>query len=136
MSEWLEKPLSESERVNLLAEQTDRPGSAKKSKKGTKKKKNQIENVTTEEIQNEVEGDSKSGSIDPVNDLTEGESRTVAGSKGEIYTVRREGNKIYCTCKGWQFQKGKIESKTCKHIQSIRGIQAEMARTGQQIKKK
>ncbi|HET8688687.1 MAG TPA: SWIM zinc finger family protein [Methanosarcina sp.] len=38
----------------------------------------------------------------------------VKGSKGDTYLVVKEGNKITCTCTGFQFR------KTCKHLALIK----------------
>ena len=37
----------------------------------------------------------------------------VLGSKGEKYTVTKDGLKSSCSCKGWSFR------KTCKHIEGV-----------------
>ena len=37
----------------------------------------------------------------------------VLGSKGEKYTVIKDGLKSSCSCKGWSFR------KTCKHIEGV-----------------
>ncbi len=38
---------------------------------------------------------------------------TVAGSKGNTYTVIREGSRASCTCPGYSFR------KTCKHLAMV-----------------
>lgn len=39
--------------------------------------------------------------------------RTVAGSKGNTYTVIKEGTRATCTCPGYSFR------KTCKHLAMV-----------------
>jgi len=39
--------------------------------------------------------------------------RTVAGSKGNTYTVIKEGSRATCTCPGYSFR------KTCKHLSMV-----------------
>lgn len=41
------------------------------------------------------------------------EVRTFTGSKGDVYTVTREGQRATCTCPGFSFR------KTCKHIAEV-----------------
>lgn len=41
------------------------------------------------------------------------EVRTFTGSKGDTYTVTREGRRATCTCTGFQFR------KKCKHIDEV-----------------
>ena len=41
------------------------------------------------------------------------EVRTFEGSKGNTYTVTREGRRAVCTCPGFQFR------KTCKHVDEV-----------------
>lgn len=39
--------------------------------------------------------------------------RTVAGSKGNTYTVIKEGSRASCTCPGFSFR------RTCKHLEMV-----------------
>ena len=39
--------------------------------------------------------------------------KTVAGSKGNTYTVIKEGSRATCTCPGYSFR------KTCKHLEMV-----------------
>ncbi len=137
VAEWLERPLSEAERVNLLESQTDRGTKAKRAAGGGGKKRKRTKkddpNTSSGAGADEIVESKESIDALPVDDLLDGEERTVPGSKGDVYNVKREGNKITCTCKAFQFQTGKMETKTCKHIQSIRGLAAEIARTGRQL---
>lgn len=41
------------------------------------------------------------------------EVRTFTGSKGDTYTVIREGRRATCTCTGFQFR------KKCKHVDEV-----------------
>ena len=41
------------------------------------------------------------------------EVRTFTGSKGDTYTVTREGRRATCTCTGFQFR------KKCKHVDEV-----------------
>lgn len=40
-------------------------------------------------------------------------TRTVQGSKGEVYVVTVSGNSASCTCSGFQFR------RSCKHIKDL-----------------
>jgi hypothetical protein len=41
---------------------------------------------------------------------------TVKGSKGDHYTVTVGGNRVHCTCSGFQFR------KTCKHVKETENV--------------
>lgn len=63
-----------------------------------------------------------------LNDLYDGEVKTVQGSRGDHYTLSRQGGIYRCTCKAFIYQKAKLREKSCKHLKELRGEQAENER--------
>mmetsp|Transcript_12404 Transcript_12404/g.23276 ORF Transcript_12404/g.23276 Transcript_12404/m.23276 type:complete len:609 (-) Transcript_12404:37-1863(-) len=63
-------------------------------------------------------------------ELAPGQSVEVPGSGEKSYTVKNCGGGVWsCTCISWKMQgKNPANHRTCKHIQSIRGVQAEQER--------
>jgi len=64
------------------------------------------------------------------NDMNDGESRLVQGSAEDPYKITRRGDVFSCTCPAWRHQSNPVNLRTCKHIRSIRGNDAEDARVG------
>ncbi len=63
-------------------------------------------------------------------DLKDGETAKVQGSAREPYILKNVGGVYSCTCPAWRNQSVAIERRTCKHIRSYRGEQAERDRLG------
>jgi hypothetical protein len=51
--------------------------------------------------------------VDYVPVMSDRETITVQGSKGNTYVVTKEGGKVSCSCPGFGFR------KTCKHVQEL-----------------
>ena len=60
-------------------------------------------------------------------DLADGESVEVMGNHG-VYTVKRTRGVYSCSCPAWRFQSLPIDQRTCKHITSIIGEDADKNR--------
>lgn len=45
-----------------------------------------------------------------------------------LYTMKRTGNHYYCTCPSWRRNAAPVSGRTCKHLQSLFGIEYEEAR--------
>jgi DNA ligase-1 len=65
-----------------------------------------------------------------VADLADGETIEVQGSGSARYTLRNVGGVYSCSCPAWRNQSLGIERRTCKHLQALRGAQAELSRVG------
>ncbi len=63
-------------------------------------------------------------------DLADGETAEVLGSGGRTYTLKNTGGVYSCSCPAWQFQSAPIERRSCKHLRTYRGDEAETARVG------
>ncbi len=63
-------------------------------------------------------------------DLEDGEVAHVQGSAAKPYEVKNVGGVYSCSCPAWRNQSAHVDRRTCKHIQSIRGPDAETARVG------
>src|SRR5258708_3004689 len=63
-------------------------------------------------------------------DLQDGESVEMQGSAARPYVLKNVGGVYSCSCPAWRNQSLPIERRTCKHIRSIRGDEAEAARLG------
>ncbi len=63
-------------------------------------------------------------------DLKDGETAEVQGSARSPYILKNVGGVYSCTCPAWRNQSVSIERRTCKHIRSYRGEQAERDRLG------
>jgi predicted DNA-binding WGR domain protein len=63
-------------------------------------------------------------------DLRDGESIQVKGSARDPYVIKNVGGVYSCTCPAWRNQSVSIQRRTCKHIRSLRGEQAEQERLG------
>ncbi|KAH8152518.1 uncharacterized protein LAJ45_03358 [Morchella importuna] len=49
-------------------------------------------------------------------------------SSDRLYTMKRTGDHYYCTCPAWRRAAGAVNSRTCKHLQSLFGVGYEEAR--------
>uniref|UniRef100_A0A7S3DM84 SWIM-type domain-containing protein n=1 Tax=Entomoneis paludosa TaxID=265537 RepID=A0A7S3DM84_9STRA len=58
-------------------------------------------------------------------DLKDGQEMQVPGRD---YKVKNVGGVYSCTCPAWRYQSKKIDVRTCKHIQELRGANAEQVR--------
>jgi DNA ligase-1 len=60
--------------------------------------------------------------------LENGERVSVQG--GSLYVVARalKGNSVYCSCPSWRFQHIPGVARTCKHVRSVIGIEADKTR--------
>jgi DNA ligase-1 len=63
-------------------------------------------------------------------DLQDGQSVEVKGSASRPYTLKNSGGVFSCSCPAWRFQSLPIESRTCRHLRSVRGDAAEAQRVG------
>ncbi len=63
-------------------------------------------------------------------DLKDGETAEVKGSARRPYILKNMGGVYSCTCPAWRNQSVAIERRTCKHLRSYRGEQAEKDRLG------
>ncbi len=63
-------------------------------------------------------------------DLRDGETAEVQGSARAPYILKNVGGVYSCSCPAWRNQSISIERRTCKHIRSYRGEQAERDRLG------
>ncbi len=63
-------------------------------------------------------------------DLKDGETAEVKGSARTPYLLKNVGGVYSCTCPAWRNQSVAIERRTCKHLRSYRGEQAELDRLG------
>lgn len=61
-------------------------------------------------------------------DLLDGESAEVQGSARLPYLLRNVGGVFSCSCPAWRNQSLPIESRSCKHLRSLRGSAAEDSR--------
>jgi len=66
-------------------------------------------------------------------DLQDGESVEVKGSAKLPYVLKNTGGVYSCTCPAWRNQSVAIERRTCKHLRSYRGEQAEQDRIGGEL---
>lgn len=66
-------------------------------------------------------------------DLNDGESVEVKGSARLPYVLKNTGGVYSCTCPAWRNQSVAIERRTCKHLRSYRGEQAEQDRIGGEL---
>ncbi len=63
-------------------------------------------------------------------DLADGETLEVKGSGSRVYVMKNIGGVYSCTCPAWMHQRFAIERRTCKHLQALRGEDAEKRRVG------
>ena len=63
-------------------------------------------------------------------DLKDGESAQVQGSARTPYILKNIAGVYSCTCPAWKNQSAPIERRTCKHLRTWRGEQAEQERLG------
>ena len=68
-------------------------------------------------------------------DLNDGESAHVQGSARLPYILKNVGGVYSCTCPAWRNQSLPIERRTCKHLRTFRGEQAEQERLGARLSK-
>jgi len=66
-------------------------------------------------------------------DLNDGESVEMQGSGARPYVLKNTGGVYSCTCPAWRNQSLPIEKRTCKHLRSLRGDEAEKGRTGGEL---
>jgi DNA ligase-1 len=64
-------------------------------------------------------------------DLQDGETAEIQGSAAKPYVLKNIGGVYSCSCPAWRNQSLGIERRTCKHLISLRGEEAERARLGQ-----
>src|SRR5947209_7182227 len=63
-------------------------------------------------------------------DLRDGQSFEIQGSAARPYVLRNVGGVYSCSCPAWRHQSLPIERRTCKHLRTLRGDDAEAARVG------
>jgi hypothetical protein len=63
-------------------------------------------------------------------DLRDGDSVEMKGSATKPYSLKNVGGVYSCTCPAWRNQSIGIERRTCKHLRTYRGEQAEIERIG------
>lgn len=63
-------------------------------------------------------------------DLEDGETTTMQGSAARPYELKNVGGVYSCTCPAWRNQSLPIEKRSCKHLKTLRGADAETERTG------
>jgi DNA ligase-1 len=61
-------------------------------------------------------------------DLEDGELFEMQGSAARPYELENTGGVYSCSCPAWRNQSVPIELRTCKHLRSLRGDEAEAAR--------
>jgi|GEM_PF-511633 len=61
-------------------------------------------------------------------DLRNGESFEVPGSAGRKYILRNADGVYSCTCMAWRTGKSPTTQRSCKHLKTFRGEQAELER--------
>ena len=66
-------------------------------------------------------------------DLEDGQSARVQGSAREPYILKNIGGVYSCNCPAWRNQSLPIERRSCKHLVSLRGEQAEAERLCQTL---
>src|ERR1700693_435656 len=63
-------------------------------------------------------------------DLRDGESVEIQGSASRPYVLKNVAGVYSCSCPAWRNQSRPIERRSCKHIRSLRGDEAEQIRIG------
>ena len=63
-------------------------------------------------------------------DLEDGEVTTMQGSAAKPYELKNVGGVYSCSCPAWRNQSLAIEKRSCKHLKTLRGAEAEAERTG------
>jgi DNA ligase 1 len=63
-------------------------------------------------------------------DLEDGASIEMQGSGSKPYVLKNVGGVYSCSCPAWRNQSLAIEKRTCKHLQKLRGAEAEQERVG------
>ena len=63
-------------------------------------------------------------------DLADGESHFMKGSGAKPYELKNTHGVYSCTCPAWRNQSIAIDVRTCKHLRTLRGAEAEAARVG------
>jgi len=63
-------------------------------------------------------------------DLEDGASVEMQGSGSKPYILKNVGGVYSCSCPAWRNQSLAIEKRTCKHLQKLRGAEAEQQRVG------
>jgi len=66
-------------------------------------------------------------------DLNDGETAEIKGSAKLPYVLKNTGGVYSCTCPAWRNQSVPIERRTCKHLRTYRGEQAEQDRVGGEL---
>lgn len=69
-------------------------------------------------------------SSEVLQEIEEGEIVEVQGSAMEPYLLKNIGGVYSCNCPAWRNQSAAIDKRTCKHLQRIRGEEAEAKRVG------
>ena len=63
-------------------------------------------------------------------DLQDGQSVEIQGSASRPYVLKNIGGVYSCSCPAWRNQSLPIERRTCKHLRTLRGDDAEQDRVG------
>src|SRR5687767_4221168 len=63
-------------------------------------------------------------------DLLDGEAIKIQGSASKPYEVKNLAGLYSCSCPAWRNQSLPIDRRTCKHLRSLRGDDAEAQRVG------
>jgi DNA ligase-1 len=66
-----------------------------------------------------------------MSELLDGQSVEIQGSAAKPYTIKNIGGVYSCTCPAWRHQSASIDRRSCKHLRSYVGDQAENIRLGQ-----
>lgn len=63
-------------------------------------------------------------------ELLDGQSAEIQGSAAKPYTIKNIGGVYSCSCPAWKNQSRPIDRRSCKHLRSYLGDQAENIRLG------
>ena len=63
-------------------------------------------------------------------ELEDGASVEIKGSAAKPYVLKNTGGVYSCSCPAWRNQSVAIERRSCKHLRSLRGAEAEASRIG------
>lgn len=66
-------------------------------------------------------------------DIEDGGTVEIQGSAKDPYLLKNTGGVYSCTCPAWRNQSTAIERRTCKHLRSYRGDDAETERLGGEL---
>ena len=62
--------------------------------------------------------------------LADGETAEIKGSGKKPYVLRNIGGVYDCSCVAWKMQSHAIDTRTCKHLVGLLGVDAELGRVG------